>query len=60
MNLINIQKKNRKKLLNFLNFYLFEQNTQIQIHAIYNQKPNVFKYLGHLDLNFCWLHVEDQ
>ena len=50
MNLINIQDKKIKK--NLLNFYLFKQNTLIQIHVIFNRKPKVFKYLGQPDLNF--------
>ena len=50
MNLIDIQDKKIKKQL--LNFYLFEQNTLIQIHTIYNRKPKILKYLDHSDLNF--------
>ena len=50
MNLIDIQDKKIQKQL--LNLYLFKQNTLIQIHVICNQKPKVFKYSGHPDLNF--------
>ena len=42
MNPINIKDKKIKKKL--FNFYLFKQNTLIQIHAIFNQKPKIFKY----------------
>ena len=50
INFINIQDKKLKK--KFLNFYLFKQNTLIQIHVIFNRKPKLFNYLRHPDLNF--------
>ena len=51
-----VNKKIKKKLFNF---YLFKQNTLIQIHAIFNQKPKIFKYRPSQS-EFFGFYFEDQ
>ena len=55
MHLIDVQDKKIQKQL--LNFYLFKQNTLIQIHAIYNQKHKLIRLSRS---KFFWFHVEKQ
>ena len=42
-----------------VNFYLFKKNTLIQIHAIFNQKPKIFKYRPSRS-EFFGFYFEDQ